>query len=504
MVDAAKAEEQKSTVDIFISYAKEDRPLVVDIAELLRKPFGFQLRFFIDDRSIEEGDEWRDKINDTLDSADILLIVATGQKRESHSFTGYEIGYFSKSVKARPVAGAVKRHIVPLVFGDKLPIPVSDVQGINLAVKPGDLSSEAKFMQVAAGRNPFRDLLYHLRDMIIKQLKPSPSNSEMEELNRSIEESAAALYKKIFAYLRNGVFLEQYPERKLVIRTASAPGSSDDDAMFDSCTIDFVGEFFDMFGFNERPSKLPWQAFMQAISPPGLAAQWQDGIRALVSDALNGIPVENYSFVRSSEMGPAYRLFVSLVRTYYSEQKEVHIYIVEVAPIKEYGDTTTSKLARAVDIGLKYRSLFLEGIKSPFSPERISFLVTKEQLRPAIKEMWRELQHLLAEAEQAHLDDPELLAEIYGDDGHRHVDDLAVLWHGAEDGLSKLTREVMATPDDGVMAMKPAVMAALKEFCGKTEQMNQEYTARALRALNARLTATATEPAPTLAKPVNA
>ena len=498
MVDADKTGEQKTKIEIFVSYAREDLPLVREIAEELKKPFGLGLRFFIDDRSIESGDEWRDKINDALDGADMLFIISTGRKRDSHSFTGYEIGYFSKSIRDRPKAGTVKRHIIPLIIGDRPPIAVSEIQGImipkenffNLEIKPGDLSSEEKFTQIVAGRNPFRDLLFHLRDTMIGLSKERLSNSDMEDWNRNIEDCAGRLYKKIFIYLQSCIYLELYPERKLIIRTASPPGTSDEEEILENSTIEFVGDSFDMFGFRENPTRLSWQSFMPAINPRELATQWLDAIHTLFSDAFNRVPTENYAFVRSSQMGRSFRLFVSLVRTYYSEQREVHIYIVEVARPKDYGDTTTTKLAKAVDIGLRYRSLFLEE-KSPFSPLTISYQLSKEDLRSAVKDMWRELQHLLAQAKQSHLAEPELLIAIYGAEGHQNLDDLAVLWQSAESGLSRITHDVLAAPDDRIMAMKPAILTALREFCAKTEQMNREYTAKALRALDARMTSNA-------------
>jgi len=105
MADGREAE-HKSTLEVFVSYAKEDLSLVREIVEELKKPFGYALRFFIDDRSIDDGDDWRDKINDALDRADILLIVSTGHRRESHSFTGYEVGWFSNSKKFAPTRGS--------------------------------------------------------------------------------------------------------------------------------------------------------------------------------------------------------------------------------------------------------------------------------------------------------------------------------------------------------------------------------------------------------------
>lgn len=499
MADGREAE-HKSTLEVFVSYAKEDLSLVREIVEELKKPFGYALRFFIDDRSIDDGDDWRDKINDALDRADILLIVSTGHRRESHSFTGYEVGWFSNSKKIRPNSGIVKRQIIPLVIGDRLPGAVADIQGIlvpkenvfNLEVKPGDLSTEGKFAQITAVSNPFKKLLIHIRNIMCDMLKIP--NSELDDLNANIEECADRLYKKIFVYLRGRVYRELYPERKIIIRTA-APGASRDEAgMLNASTIDLVGDSFEMFGFRDRPANMPWQSFISAISPRALATQWQDAIRTLVSDAFNGIPIENYSFVRSPQTGRSFRLFVSLVRTYYSEQQEVHIYIVEVAPPTEYGNTLTTKLAKAVDLGLRYRSLFLED-KSPFSPRTIALLFSPDKLQTAVKDMWRELQHLLTAMKQANLDDPELLIAIYGHDGHEDLDELAKVWLEAEASLSSLTLDVIAAPDDKIMEMKPKIRAALSDFCNKTEQMNREYTAKALLALEGTITLKVSSPA---------
>ena len=505
MSDLQNADGEKSTLEVFVSYAREDLSLVREIAKELKTPFGYPLQFFIDERSIEDGDEWRNRINDALDRADILLIVSTGQRRESHSFTGYEVGWFSNSKRIRPTSGAVKRQIIPLVIGDRSPIAVSDIQGIiipkenvfNLEVKPGDLSTERKFMQIAAASNPFQRLLIHFRDILRVM---SPQKKEPDDLNATIQACGDLLYKIIFSYLRGRVYRELYPERKVIIRTAVPPGSTDEEVMLNNSTIDLVGDSIGMFGFLDRPANLPWPSFISAISPKDLATQWQDAIRSLVSDAFNGIPVENYSFVRSPQTGQSFRLFVSLTRTYYSEQQEVHIYIVEVAPPSEYGDTLTTKLAKSVDLGLRYRSLFLER-SSPFSPPIVGKIFDKDKLRKTVKDMWRELQHLLTEMRQSKLDDPELVIAIYGQDPHEDLDALARLWNQAEADLSKLTHDVMAVPDDQILATKGAVLTALKDFCDKTKQINQEYTAKALRALEEQI---AFDKAPPTAPPTPA
>src|SRR5208282_5186631 len=98
----------------------------------------------------------------------------------------------------------------------------SEIQGIMipketfyLAVKPGDLSSEGKFMQIAADANPFQDLLFLLGDVLLDLKKEKLSSKDRERWNRKLDECAGRLYRKIFIYLRSCVYLERYPERKL-------------------------------------------------------------------------------------------------------------------------------------------------------------------------------------------------------------------------------------------------------------------------------------------------
>jgi hypothetical protein len=114
--------------------------------------------------------------------------------------------------------------------------------------------------------------------------------------------------------------------------------------------------------------------------------------------------------------------------------------------------------------------------------------------RPKVKELWSELQRVLAEARQARLDDPQLLSFIYGVGGHEKLDKLAVVWHEAEENLNKKTHEVAAAADNKVADLKPAFMAVLQQFCDQTVEMNHEFTAKALQALEAEITRKLAEP----------
>jgi hypothetical protein len=165
----------KTRLEVFVSYAEEDAQLVNEITEELSKPFASLLKFFVDTDTIKDGDRWREKINERLDSADILLIISTGQLKESHDFPGFEVGYFSRSIKERPtIDGKIKRQIIPINIGAKPPSAVLDIQGVvirkedllNFELVPGDLSSEENFLEKLPENNAFRKLLRRLREIL--------------------------------------------------------------------------------------------------------------------------------------------------------------------------------------------------------------------------------------------------------------------------------------------------------------------------------------------------
>ena len=493
---------RKTRLEIFVSYAREDALLVRDITDDLKETFGVLLEFFVDSQTINQGADYRKVINDHLDSADVLLIIATGRLKESYDFPGYEVGYFDRSIKGRSTLDdGTGRHIIPLIIGGATPTAVLNIQGViiqpndvlSFELVPGDLSSEAKFLQGLKLDNPFRRMLLQLRDNVTTGSSIHLSSDELRALDQKIEDCAARIYKKVFVYLQGRVSTETFPERKLIVRTALAPLPADEDAILAKSTIEFVGRSFDVFGLPERPQPLTWSGFTTKISQSDIGRQWKEGIRTLVSGALSGMPADNYYYISPLQVEDSFRLFVSLTRTYNSGQREIHIYIVKIPPLKDYGDLKTTKLMKAVGVGLRYRSLFLE-THSPFSAE-VMWWTSVDAFQPTVKELWNELQRILADAKQARLDDPQLLLFIYGPGGHEKLDRLAAIWEEAEQNLNKMTHQIMAAEDAKIAAMKPAFMAALQHFCEKTEEMNREFTAKALQALEAEISRTLAVPA---------
>ena len=91
-----------SCINIFISYATEDRELVASIESLLKDTFEFAPLHIHRDVEIKEGQNWPQQIDQALLETDILLVIFTDRMKASHSYTGYEIGYFNRSIQQRP------------------------------------------------------------------------------------------------------------------------------------------------------------------------------------------------------------------------------------------------------------------------------------------------------------------------------------------------------------------------------------------------------------------
>ena len=103
-------------LQVFVSYATEDENVGRAIAEELRRAFGAILKVSIA-TEFRAGDFWRQDIEDALHNTSILLIVATGRQKLSHSFTGFEVGYFKASTKHR----RKMTHLTPIGSSSRSP-----------------------------------------------------------------------------------------------------------------------------------------------------------------------------------------------------------------------------------------------------------------------------------------------------------------------------------------------------------------------------------------------
>jgi hypothetical protein len=88
------------TLKIFISHASEDNNLADVLAKTLRGTFANSIEIVMMSEFPMEMN-WRQLIDKSINQTDILIAIATGRLKPTHSWTGLEIGSFTTSIGAR-------------------------------------------------------------------------------------------------------------------------------------------------------------------------------------------------------------------------------------------------------------------------------------------------------------------------------------------------------------------------------------------------------------------
>src|SRR5215470_1835868 len=151
---------------VFISYASEDARLATAINNELKTVFGHAMIKTTLDTQLKLGVDWRSRLEEALIDADVLLIVATGRQKFSHSYTGFEVGFFSasKRVKEKMRHFSSERLIIPIGVLERIPEAMSDIESLNLTatltpflVDEDTLRNNQRFLdslETDAARNP--------------------------------------------------------------------------------------------------------------------------------------------------------------------------------------------------------------------------------------------------------------------------------------------------------------------------------------------------------------
>src|SRR6185295_15813132 len=108
MTNAINAPSKKA-LNLFISYALEDRAIAIAVSNMLQHTFGESLgEVFVDYEGIRVGSDIKDSIMAAIKRADVMIVVSTGVGRPSHEWTGWELGAFDAThEKTAGIRGSV-------------------------------------------------------------------------------------------------------------------------------------------------------------------------------------------------------------------------------------------------------------------------------------------------------------------------------------------------------------------------------------------------------------
>ena len=123
----------KDTLKIFLSYASEDQSIANSVKLALKTAFSNDIDVVMMSEFVT-GQNWRKTIQKSISDTDVMIVIATGQLKPSHSFTGAEVGAFEQSIFAHPQMARwpkLTRLMIPFAVLAKVPDTVNDYEGLQ-------------------------------------------------------------------------------------------------------------------------------------------------------------------------------------------------------------------------------------------------------------------------------------------------------------------------------------------------------------------------------------
>jgi len=474
---------------VFISYASEDARLATAINNELKTVFGHAMIKTTLDTQLKLGVDWRSRLEEALIDADVLLIVATGRQKFSHSYTGFEVGFFSasKRVKEKMRHFSSERLIIPIGVLERLPEALSDIESLNLEqflVDENALRNHQRFLdslETDAAKNPLMKLYIRLKEVV--QTLHDFDDDVAEDFRAKARASANRLYTVFFEEFQKRVFIEKFPERKIIVRLPTNGRIESPGDLPPETTIEFIGGGFELFKISPpRNQQITWGDFIAQIPHDDTTTAWTDIVKPLIVTARQDDFAENRRLLASADRTRFFRLFVSKSVVYYSGIMELHIYVVEVKS-RDYGDPTTTMLLKAISVGLMYRSLFLEGKSSAFSPAAIRATLPND-LPKAAAELLQELEYVLWVSTDAGLAQPRNISHIWGEFEKGELERRFRDWEKVRSDLTSSALQVLRAADASELeAAKGRFEDSLSTFCATTAPMNKEFLGNVLHLL---------------------
>lgn len=266
-----KTETTPQRINIFISYASEDQELVAAIHNLLNDTFTLAPLFIYRDLEIKQGQNYATAIDEALDKADILLVIFTERLKMSHSYTGYEVGYFNRSKRQHPTGSAgFERIYIPFCIGADIPDSLHYIEGVTVGK---DEIYKVLKTNVQGGVNvgadhPIYKFLARISQFVMQIVKFDDADFGDRKRTVNLEAPASQLHRIIHEYLQSRVWSATYPERKLIIKTAKRPVSGKAGVDLSSANVELVGDFSDIFNIPSESSagrEYGWSAFRDLI-----------------------------------------------------------------------------------------------------------------------------------------------------------------------------------------------------------------------------------------------
>ena len=470
---------------VFISYASEDKSIALAMAKCLTVALGdFFAEVYLDKGFLLPGDNFKTDIESRLQKTDVLIIVYTGVKKESHGYTGWEVGYFDHVMQTAPDKD--KKKIA--MYLDKPPDISADEQGISLNIGRDKLQTTLSEFESGITVQP-DDPLCRLIEKWQEEVAEITRKAGFPKREQKPEQNPVTCVKnlqlEIFRYLKTTVDITLKPQKQLTIKAkGSALQRSESDLPPDAELVPVgSGAPMAIFGLPDVPTT--WEKFLQTIDE-SRRDSWRDAIASVVLSSFpNKIDVDNSQVIVASDE-KAYRIILTTATRYYDDNREFNLYFVEGLRRSAYGDEASTLLLEGLELVCRFRFLFLEA-NSEFCYKSIQ-MMPPARMPEVVSRLRKELNLLRKDSRDAGLDQPHMWAQFVSwehlqkmaaDYGPREIQIRSVVSRileakGQLDRIIPLRQELSDVLQDLGKTIGPETSLLLREMAGKLQEMTEK------------------------------
>jgi hypothetical protein len=394
-----------SGVGVFLSYAHEDNDILQAVHrafEVIRQHTRQQLEIFYDKKSIDEGDFFDNKIRDALRDSDYLIILYTGAYKRSHSYTGFELGYFYSLMDDEiQASGNTSRQIVSM-FVDGPPVILRGVQGIELAISTGELSSNRDIymerVRANVDKDPLTRFFNSVADKVEERQKDIVDDGTMNkkrlERFQAVQKIVPVLRGEMYDCLSSRVARRNIQQRLIIFEVPKCGAKEAYEKVPDNTILIQRGKAFELFGIDLANDTISWRDFKGILShSDNISAVTILAIeRAFISAVSPKTTRDNEQIIRGFRDNRIYRLIVTQHFDYYDDRKVLHMYLIEVLGTAILGNNETSIILGLINIAAKYRFIFIEQESelslTSFKIEKKSPKEMQEKVRKLVRELY--------------------------------------------------------------------------------------------------------------------
>jgi hypothetical protein len=245
------------------------------------------------------------------------------------------------------------------------------------------------------------------------------------------------------------------PQKKLVIRYSLGDGTNPAAAMRETGKIKFQGQAGSVFGLraDDPEREIAWSQFIELVASKELGAFWISTIERMLVSAYN-INVDNSEVIATHDQVNLYRLILTTSTTYYNNEMETSIYLVEFYRRRDYGDPVTSLLVKGLHITCRFRFLFLED-QSQFYYLNVK-LAKSASIGETARHIISELDILASDTFHAGLHQPAAWSAFVAPEV---VEEMAQAWGPLRARLMSCCSDAMGAVDPGEMEAAQAQLA---------------------------------------------